>query len=236
MPPAAPATEAAAAGPDQAKGSLADPAVRRQRLALLDAPHASPIAAYVRHLRAQDRGYVPDFDPLDGGTGARMLVVLEKPGPRTVPPAGSGFVSRDTDDPTARTLGRFMEQAGVPRSGVAVWNVVPWWNGTMAMTTAEKRLGAAQLAELLPLLPALRVAILAGNAAWEAARPHLHGLRLVRCVHPSNQARAGPASRDGWLQLPTIWRNAWALAASAGEPGCCIDAAPPTPRDEGPAP
>ena len=173
-----------------------------------------PLAAYVRRLTAQERGFVPDFDPLDGGIEARLLVLLEKPGRKVCPPAGSGFVSRDNSDQTARTVHRFMAQAGVPRRGTALWNIVPWWNGTAALTGAEKRLGGGELPSLLPLLPALRVVVLAGNPAWEFGAPQLAGLGLAlfRCVHPSPQARIGPSSRDAWLRLPQIWRGAWGAA------------------------
>ena len=176
-----------------------------------------PLAGYVRELRARGAGYVPDFDPLDGGVRARLLLLLEKPGPKTFPPRGSGFVSRNTDDPTARAIHRFMLQAEVPRCETVLWNIVPWWNGTIAMTAAEKRLGAAEVPALLALLPELRGVILAGNAAWELGATQFRdaGLPLFRCVHPSPQARAGPASSERWLQLPQIWREAWRAVAEA---------------------
>lgn len=176
-----------------------------------------PLAGYVRALRTRASGYVPDFDPLDGGVRARLLLLLEKPGPKTFPPRGSGFVSRDTDDPTAWAIRRFMLQAEVPRRATVLWNIVPWWNGTIAMTAAERRLGAAEVPALLALLPALRGVILAGNAAWELGGAQFHdaGLPLFRCVHPSPQARAGPASSARWLQLPHIWREAWRAVAEA---------------------
>ena len=199
---------------DDYPGSLADPAVRSRRAALLGEPHVRLLTAYVRRLRCQ--AYVPDFDPLDGGTDARLLVLMEKPGPRTAPPAGSGFVSCNTDDPTAKTIRRLLREGDIPRGGVVLWNVVPWWNGTMALTGAEKRAGAAELPHLLALLPQLRAVLLAGNPAFEWGGPVCRdaGLTLVRCVHPSGQARAGPASRERWLQLPQIWRQAWQAATA----------------------
>ena len=174
-------------------------------------PHIKPLSGYAARLRAQARGFVPDFDPLDGGVSARLLVLLEKPGPRILPPTGSGFVSRDNPDQTARTLHRFMTAAEVPRRGTMIWNIVPWWNGTMSLTGAEKRLGGAEILALLPLLPAVRGVILAGNPAWQFAAPSLAatGLKLFRCVHPSPQARAGPRSSAAWRLLPEIWRAAW---------------------------
>ncbi len=174
-----------------------------------------PLTGYAQRLGAQGRGFVPDFDPLDGGVEAWLLVLLEKPGPKTRPPVGSGFVSRDNADQTARTLHRFMREADVPRRSVVIWNVVPWWNGTVCLVAAEKRLGSAELPALLALTPALRGVILAGNPAWEFGAPAFtgNGLKLFRCVHPSPQARAGPRSQEAWLRLPHIWREAWRVIA-----------------------
>lgn len=199
----------------ECSGGLADPAAAAIRRSLLNHPHVRPLTEYAERLGTQGRGFVPYFDPLDGGTTARLLVLLEKPGPRLCPPEGSGVVSRDNAGQTARALHRFMQQAAVPRRGVAIWNVVPWWNGTTALTTVEKRLGAAELPKLLLILPALRGVILAGNPAWEFGAPYLagRGLTLSRCVHPSPQARIGPRSRDAWLLLPELWRQAWEAVA-----------------------
>lgn len=213
--PAGPADIGEAAEGADLPGSLADPSAVARRQALLQLPHARPLAEYVQRLGVQGRGFVPDFDPLDGGVEARLLMLLEKPGPRICPPRGSGFVSRDNADQTARTLHRFMREADVPRRGVVVWNIVPWWNGTITLVGAEKRLGGAELRGLLTLLPSLRGVILAGNPAWEFGAPPLaaSGLELFRCVHPSPQARIGPRTREAWLLLPQIWQKAWKAVA-----------------------
>ncbi len=176
---------------------------------MLSKPHMAPLTPFVATLRAQQRGFVPDFDPLDGGVNASLLLLLEKPGPSVATSAGSGFVSRDNPTPTARTIREGMEEAGVPRAGTVIWNLVPWWNGTMAIRAGEKREGAEVLAALLPLLPSLRCVVLAGAVAGTYAPPLLGGLRVTRYVHPSPNARAGPASSAAWRDLPEIWRRAW---------------------------
>ncbi len=181
------------------------------RRALLDQPHMRALAAYAARLRDQGRGAVPDFDPLDGGGGARLLLVLEKPGPGAVLPGGSGFVSRDNPDPTARTCRAALD--GIPRAGVVIWNAVPWWNGTMAVRAGERRDGLAELPALLALLPGLCAAILAGRAAQSAA-----GVPVFRSVHPSPQARAGSASAAEWWCIPEVWAAAWAVADAAPSP------------------
>ena len=190
-----------------------DAVLRRQ--ALLGQPHIQPLVDHVGELRSRGRGYVPDFDPADGGVEARLLFLMEKPGPKTCPPVGSGFVSRDNGGPTACTLRDFLTEAGIPRHGTVLWNTIPWWNGTVAMTGAEKRSGAAELTPLLQHLPRLRGVVLAGNLAAELGAPHFRhtDLKLFRSVHPSVQARIGPRSRERWLQLPTLWREAWQAVA-----------------------
>ncbi len=200
---------------DDYPGSLADPAVRARRVAMLDLAHARPLADHVRRMREEGGGFVPDFDPLDGGIAARLLFLLEKPGPRVVSPDGVGFVSRNNPDPTARNCRAFMLEAGIDRRQVAIWNIVPWWNGTMAITAGECRAGAAALRIILGLFPGLRGVVLVGNRAAEHGAPVLDGsgLKLFRTVHPGLQARAGPRSRDRWLAIPQLWREAWQAVA-----------------------
>ncbi len=118
---------------------------------------------------------------------------------------GSGFVSRDNDTPTAEATHRFMLEAGLPRRDTVIWNMVPWWNGTIAMTPGERLDGAAELPNLIALLPRLHTAVLVGRTAARA-RPLLGGLRLLESAHPSPQVRAGYRSR--WDEIPAIWRRA----------------------------
>jgi len=81
-------------------------------------------------LRARDGNEYPYFDPADGGVDAEVLFLFEKPGPMTVEDGrgkrvGSGFISRDNDDPTAQFSGEFWRQAGFSRKSRILWNVVP---------------------------------------------------------------------------------------------------------------
>ena len=185
-----------------------------QRRLLLSAPHMLPLTRFVQSLRAQAGLFVPDFDPHDGGTGARLLLVLEKPGPTVAPPIGSGFVSRDNPTETGRAIRDGMSAARVPRDAMAIWNTVPWWNGTMRVRVGEARDGAVALERLLPLLPSLRCVVLAGAVARRFGAPVCAraGLRVFECVHPSPNARAGPATSTAWRALPDVWRGAWAFA------------------------
>ena len=160
------------------------------------------LARYAEALRARPGCTVPDFDPLDGGTEAEALFLLEKPGPR----GRSGFVSRDNGTGTADAIRGFMAQAGLARKRTALWNAVPWWNGTTAIREGERVAGMEELAALLPLLPRLRAAVMVGRSA-ERARPMLEGrgLHLAASAHPSPQVRAGWPER--WQAIPGEWRR-----------------------------
>lgn len=167
----------------------------------------APLAAYVAGLRRPGVA-VPDFDPLDGGTEAQVLFLLEKPGPQAVPSGAgedAGFISRDSHGGTAEALRRFMLEAGLPRRDTVIWNVIPWWNGSIAVTATERAAGLRELPHALALLPRLHTAVLVGRtAAW--ARPVLQRLRILESAHPSPQVRAG--NRALWDAIPGIWRQA----------------------------
>lgn len=172
-------------------------------------PHIAPLAKFVDGLRTENRGFVPDFDPLDGGVDAEILFLLEKPGPKTDPArGGSGFISRDNDDPSAEALYCFMETAGVPRRASVIWNMIPWWNGTTDLTAAERRDGMSKTAELLRLLPRLRSVVLVGNQA-KKARGIVEGagMRVFESAHPSAQVRG--TNRKLWDRIPGQWRQAY---------------------------
>ncbi|MDO9712178.1 uracil-DNA glycosylase family protein [Paracraurococcus lichenis] len=167
---------------------LADPAVLAARRAALAAPHMAPLARFAAALRCTTGLAVPDADPADGGIGARLLLLLETPGP-SMPT--TGLVSRDNPTPTGANLRRFL--AAIPRAEVLIWNAVPFLihapgARNRAPDAAEREAGLALLPPLLELLPHLAVAVLAGRfaaraaPALQAARP---GLPVLRMPHPS---------------------------------------------------
>lgn len=180
-----------------------------ERRKLLAGPAMAPLVRYVAGLRAAepDKEF-PDFDPLDGGTGAEILFLFEKPGPMTsVGGLGSGFISRNNDDPTAEATFGFMNQAGIPRQQVIIWNVIPGWNGTRKVTAKELRDGVASLTELLRLLPRLRTVVLVGRRA-QRARSLIEPLnmRVFVSAHPSPLVRA--SRPDEWRAIPDAWAQA----------------------------
>lgn len=181
------------------------------RRSMLHEPHIAPLTAYVEKLRAK----YPDwefqyFDPMDGGVDADMLFLLEKPGPMTSPNAkrkGSGFISRNNDDPTAEALFTFMEQAEIDRKRVVLWNVIPGWNGTIKIKPDERRAGVEELAGLLLLLPRLKTVVLVGRQAGKAAKfMQSMNLRIFPSAHPSPKVRS--MNRAMWDLIPRQWAEA----------------------------
>lgn len=148
-----------------------------------------PLEAWRRTLETDSRT-VPSFDPADGGAAARLLLLLETPGPGASPLA---MVSRDHPTGTARNLARFLSEASIARADTIIWNAVPWLlhapgARNRAPRAPEVAAGLATLPGLLDHLPRLTVVVLAGRIAGRAApviatrRPDL---RLIAMPHPS---------------------------------------------------
>ncbi|WP_375460592.1 uracil-DNA glycosylase family protein [uncultured Enterovirga sp.] len=181
---------------------LSDPDEVVRRRALSRSPHLGPLRPYLADLRAR-HGDVPDPDPLDGGADARLLLLLETPGPRIRP---TMIVSRDNPSGTGRNLRAMMERAGIARRDTLIWNAVPWiihaeGARNRAPSRAERQAGIAELPALLALLPRLAVAVLAGRSAamaesaLRAARLPLpvllmgHPSPTIQCTDPAIPAR-----------------------------------------------
>ena len=140
------------------------------REARLNEPHVRPLMDLVRSLRARGND-VPNVDPNDGGIYARLLVLMETPGPRAV---GSGFVSRDNPDPSARNIGKVLDDASIGRSDVVLWNVVPHCVSCIDfnrnVTSKQIREAARATQAFIELLPRLAVVVFCGLSAQRALR------------------------------------------------------------------
>lgn len=158
------------------------------RAAMLAVDHVQPIEVWRRAQAAP--GPIPHVDPLDGGANARLLLLLETPGPGASP---LRFVSRDNPTGTGRNLRRFLGEAGIAREDMVIWNAVPWvvhaaGARNRAVRVGEVREGLAMLPGFLDLLPRLAVVVLSGRVAAmaapvvEAVRP---GVPVVLVPHPS---------------------------------------------------
>ncbi|WP_181147635.1 uracil-DNA glycosylase [Ensifer aridi] len=188
---------------------MASEEIRAARRAMLHEPHIAPLIAFCERLEKDGLGEVPRFDPLDGGVKARVLYLLEKPGPKTSPAgkAGSGFISRDNDDPSAAHSFEFHLQSGLPRSDSLLWNVIPWWDGQIAFTNAHRRLGIERLHEMLALLNRLDTIVLVGGTAHKAESALAgSGLRILKSWHPS--MRVKNSFPDKFASIAEVWKEA----------------------------
>ncbi len=170
--------------------SLADPTALAARRTMVDAAHLRPLRALATRITQATGAFVPDPDPLDGGVEARLLLLLETPGPSI---GRIGFVSRDNVTGTAANLFRFLAEAGIARRDTLIWNAVPWIihaEGALnrAPRRSELKAGQAWLAPLIGILPRLDVVVLSGRIAGESqgqiaqSRP---SLPVITIPHPS---------------------------------------------------
>ncbi|WP_447728525.1 uracil-DNA glycosylase [Enterobacter asburiae] len=182
----------------------------RHRQSLLTLSHMQPLTAYVENLRKRlgDNVFIPDFDPLDGGINAEFIFLFEKPGPQTdFRNGGSGFISRDNNDETAKSVFDFMGQIGLERSRTLLWNTIPAWDDSRAFKGFHVRDGIKFLDGLLPLLPNLKTIILVGKQAQKARKGlKARGYDVAVSDHPSPLVKA--RHRQRWEQIPAAWENA----------------------------
>jgi uracil-DNA glycosylase len=168
--------------------SLADPVEVARRRAMLSLPHMVPLVTFIAGIKGEIGRDLPMFDPCDGGVKARLLFLLEAPGPKAV---ASSFISRNNPDQTAKNFNLLLREAELPRRDCALWNIVPWYIGTGERIRAAKRAdvvaGLPYLAKLLSRLPELRAIVLVGKAAGSAAHAigSLSTLPVFSIGHPS---------------------------------------------------
>jgi hypothetical protein len=179
--------------------SLKSPEVVAHRRSMLQQPHVAPLTALIDSWRVGLD--IPDFDPFDGGIAARVLFVFESPGKRA---KGSGFISQNNPDPTANNFFRLREEAGISRSSLALWNVIPEYRGATSnkskLTTKDIVAGGRRLREVITLMPSLEMIVFSGKKAQAASQviteafPHL---QIFGMPHPSpTNLNCRPMMRD----------------------------------------
>ncbi|MBN2863894.1 MAG: uracil-DNA glycosylase [Bacteroidales bacterium] len=133
---------------------------------------------------------VPAFDPNNGNEKAKYLFLLEAPGPKAVK---TGYISFDNPDPSALNFKKQLEDAGIKRSEIAIWNIVPWYIGNSNKTQiraakgSDIQNGLLYLSDVIKEIPGLKFIILMGGAARKA---HVYlskitTARIVSCHHTS---------------------------------------------------
>jgi hypothetical protein len=185
---------------------MRDPEVRAARLRMLDEVESvQPLRDWAEDLADRRSAVVPHVDPADAGVAAKVLFLLEAPGPMTNSEnarPGSGFISVDNDDQTAANCWIARKNAGLD-VGALHWNIVPWYLGAASIkpTTAELARGAMELRRLLPLLTKLRVVIFAGKIAQQGWHTNVEPFvgtpyATIDTWHPSPLSMNQPGHRD----------------------------------------
>jgi uracil-DNA glycosylase len=154
-------------------------------------------------LTRSDQRDVPSFEPNNGNLNAKVLLVLEAPGPGALK---TGKVSQYNDDPTAKNLKAMLEDAKLKGEDLMIWNVVPWYCGNEEKTNigrplaADVTAGIESLCELTGLLPNLKAIVLVGGSARKA---HVRlsattQARILSCHHMSQRVinRNNAAEKD----------------------------------------
>jgi hypothetical protein len=158
------------------------------------APHVEPLNRLVDALRETGLGSMPYVSPEYGGIKAEAILLYQDPGNGTdASKGGSGFLSYQNDDPSAGLACECLEQAGLSPKRLISWNAYPWYI-TGGPTVAGQAAAADALAEVIALLPRLRVVVLHGKVAQDAwpklALRHpavARGLRTFDTFHTSGQ-------------------------------------------------
>lgn len=111
------------------KGRNAEPAFLASKMERIREPHVAELNELADRIAVHsglEPGVVPYVDPDAGGVGARMLVLLDNPSSQAEAGTGSGLLSVDNNDWTARNCREAYERHGIRWSDVVHWNVVPF--------------------------------------------------------------------------------------------------------------
>lgn len=169
--------------------------------------HVKPLSELLDQWAMDHAWKLPSVDPDDGGVNARALFLLESPGPRAV---GTGFVSRNNPDPSARNMGASLDQAGLRPKDVLLWNVVPFYVSDEAKnrnaSLVQVREAAFATQAFIDRLPELRAVVFGGRRAQQA----IASLTFPASVEVFSTFH--PAARSYWRKRDHIHRTFRAVA------------------------
>lgn len=148
----------------------------------------SAIKKLVKRIRNETECAAQDVNPNGPGTSARILVMLEVPGPAAV---ASGLLSTTNQDGTTRNQVRLMARAKFDERSALFWNAVPWSMDRRDIRKPHRIRGATYLKDLLALFPAdaQPIIVACGRAAQDVCG--LAGVDAIPAPHPSNQGLSG---------------------------------------------
>jgi len=155
----------------------------------------NPFSSLVSRIRREKGSdFVPDFDPDGGSPESEFLFLLEAPGPRSLKSKGSGYISIDNKDGTAKRFKNQLTQSGFHKSEIVVWNIVPWYlgdhKGITSASAKDIQDAFSYLEDLLKIMPNLKYVILVGQKARNSL-VHLSSYGrfcILDLHHPSNQS------------------------------------------------
>ncbi|MFE3759447.1 uracil-DNA glycosylase [Nocardia tengchongensis] len=125
---------------------------------------------------------MPYVDPDQGGIHARALVLLDNPSTMAEAGTGSGLLSLDNNDWTARNCREAYARHRVNWTDIVHWNVCPFPTSNAKNSSSsldERRRGAQWTRRLVELLPHLEIVLPLGKAArdgWQLAAIKREGL------------------------------------------------------------
>lgn len=121
--------------------SLGEPKLLAGRRLLLDrSEDTRPLTVWAEGLSQRRGVFVPSFDPAEAGVRARVLLVLEAPGPMTSTEgkrSGSGFVSLDNDDRTATNAWQVRREVGLGEGDLS-WNMALRYLGPASVNSTQR--------------------------------------------------------------------------------------------------
>lgn len=128
--------------------------------------HVRKINKHVDELRSTHRAEIPYVAPSYGGVDARLLTLMQDPGPKTnlANVDGSGMICVENADLTAARQKFFLNEAGINVLDIVSWNAYPWPK-PHPQTPESDRQAALALRDFLSFTPHIEVVILNGTVA-----------------------------------------------------------------------
>lgn len=154
------------------------------------------INLFVDELRSQRHQNIPYVAPTFGGENARLLILMQDPGPKTQlnTPDGSGMLCLENSDLSAARQKFFLNEAAIDISEIVAWNAYPWPK-PHPQTDSSNREAAEALRRFLQLTPYVEGVILYGRVAkniWGLLKhlspPAVAGIQTYPTFHTSERA------------------------------------------------